>query len=661
MIRSVVALNFLLRFRKSILVLVDAWILISTLAFVNFLHDYFMQTPVGDYLTWRYVLLLLLIYYVVFKIFNIYESLWRYAAFDELKNLIIASSLSAVIFYAVQFVLQGFTFVTSLYILTVTLANLLMIIYRLAYRRYRAYKNQTVSGCCKKLLIVGAGDAGSLLIKEIIHETMYNEKQEYELISIFDDDPHKWGRLLHGVKVFGPISALPEACKKIAVDEIIIAIPSLSTARRKEIVDICRQTGCRVRILPDLALLLSRESKLLSAVRNIDIEDLLGRETISLDNPNIFSLIHDQVVLVTGGGGSIGSELCRQIAYYKPRKLIILDIYENTAYDLQQELLDKFENDLDLIIEIASVQDVPKMEALFREYSPQVVFHAAAHKHVPLMENAPIEAVENNIFGTYNVAKIACKYDTKNFIFISTDKAVNPSSIMGATKNYGEVICQAMNTLGPTKFCSVRFGNVLGSHGSVIPLFQRQIAQGIPIKITHPEISRYFMTIPEAVSLIMQAATISKGGEIFILDMGEPIKILDLAEKLITLSGLVPYVDIPIIFTNLRPGEKLHEELFKQKETVSKTMHDRVFISQPPQISMIKVYAALDSFKEAINNEDRELLINVLKKEIPCYQPAEEASALCLEQEREEEQDLISIPSRASWQAKQKLPQVINK
>jgi len=643
-------------------VLIDAWILISTLALVNFLRDYFIATPIGDYISWHYVLLLLLIYYVIFKIFNIYESLWRYAAFDELKNLIIASSLSAVIFYAVQFIIQGFTVATSLYILTVTLANLLMIIYRLVYRRYRTYKNQTVSGYCKNLAIVGAGDAGSLLIKEIIHETMFNEKQEYKLVSVFDDDPHKWGRLLHGVRISGPINSLPDACKEVAIDEIIIAIPSLSTDRRKEIVDICRQAGCRVRTLPDLSLLLSRESKLLSAVRNIDIEDLLGREAVNLDNPNIFNLIHDRVVLVTGGGGSIGSELCRQIAYYKPQMLVILDIYENTAYDLQQELLDKFGDDLDLIIEIASIQDAKKMEALFRKYSPQVVFHAAAHKHVPLMESSPLEAVENNIFGTYNVVKMACKYDTKNFIFISTDKAVNPSSVMGATKNYGEIICQAMNTVGPTEFCAVRFGNVLGSHGSVIPLFQRQIAQGIPIKITHPDISRYFMTIPEAVSLIMQAATISKGGEIFILDMGAPVKILDLAEKLISLSGLVPYVDIPIVFTRLRPGEKLNEELFKQKETISKTMHDRVFIGQPPQVNMMKVYAALDNFKDAIDKEDPELLIAALQKEIPNYRPAREMD-ICIKQEIKiaEDQRLISIQTNAAWQAKQQFPQVINK
>lgn len=654
-------MNFLLRFRKIILVLIDAWILISSLALVNFLGNYFTQATIDAYISWRYVFLLLLIYYIIFKIFNIYESLWRYAAFDELKNLIIASSFSAVIFYAIQVFLQGITADTSLYIITVTLANLLMIIYRLVYRRYRAYKNQTVSGCCKKLVIVGAGDAGSLLIKEIIHETMFNDKQEFRLIAIFDDDPHKWGRLLNGVKVTGPISVLPEACKEAAVDEIIIAIPSLSIVRRKEVVDICRQAGCRVRTLPELSLLLSRESKLLSTVRNIDIEDLLGRETVNLDNPNILHLIQDQVVLVTGGGGSIGSELCRQIAYYKPQRLIILDIYENTAYDLQQELLDKFEDGFDLVVEIASVQDVKKMEAIFRKYSPQIVFHAAAHKHVPLMERAPIEAVENNIFGTYNVAKMACKYDTKNFIFISTDKAVNPSSVMGATKNYGEIICQAMNTIGPTKFCAVRFGNVLGSHGSVIPLFQRQIAQGIPIKITHPEISRYFMTIPEAVSLIMQATTMSKGGEIFILDMGEPIKILDLAEKLISLSGLVPYVDIPIIFSQLRPGEKLNEELFMQKENVLKTMHDRVFVGQPPQVNMMKVYAALDNFKDAINEEEPESLIAALQKEIPCYRPARE-EIVCQGSETEEEKHkLTSIQTNALWQSKQQLSQVINK
>jgi len=658
-------MQFLLKFRKVILAIIDAWILISSMALFNFFHNYFVQVPMANYMSWRYVLLLLMVYYVVFKIFNIYESLWRYAAFDELKNLIIASTLAAIIFYCIQVFLQGFI-IGNLYIFTVIFANFLMTIYRLVYRRYRSYKNQTVSNCSKNLAIVGAGDAASLLMKEIIHENMYNEKQEYKLALIFDDDPLKKGRLLHGVKVSGPISSLPDVCNEVAIDEIIIAIPSLPTARRKEVVDICRQAGCRVRTLPDLSLLLSRESNLLSALRNIDIEDLLGRETVNLDNPHIFNFIHDQVVLVTGGGGSIGSELCRQIAYYQVKRLIILDNYENNAYELQQELIDTYGDNLDLNVEIASIRDVARMDTIFRKYQPQVVFHAAAHKHVPLMESAPLEAVENNIFGTYNIAQMACKYDTKKFIFISTDKAVNPSSVMGATKNYGEVICHSMNTLGSTEFSAVRFGNVLGSHGSVIPLFQRQIAQGLPIKITHPEISRFFMTIPEAVSLIMQAATMSEGGEIFILDMGEPVKILDLAEKLISLSGLVPYVDVPIVFTQLRPGEKLNEELFKQKETVNKTMHDRVFIGQQPTVGILKVYAALERFKYAINIGDPELMITTLQDEIPCYNPAREALAFSADDEIEvelelEKQKLVSIQNSATWQAKQQLSQVINK
>ena len=658
-------MQLLLKFRKVILVLIDAWILISSLALIGFFHDYFVQVPMVDTMSWRYVLLLLLTYYVVFKIFNIYESLWRYAAFDELKNLIIASSLSAIIFYAIQVFLQGFTS-GILYIIAAILANSLMIMYRLAYRRYRAYKNQTASNCYKKLAIVGAGDAASLLIKEIIHETMFNEKQQYKLVLIFDDDPRKKGRFLHGVKIAGPISLLPSACQGVAIDEIIIAIPSLSTNRRKEVVDVCRQAGCLVRTLPDLSILLSRDAKLLSTVRNIDIEDLLGRETVNLDNPHIFNFIHDQVVLVTGGGGSIGSELCRQIAYYQAKKLVILDIYENNVYDLQQELLDKYGDALDLSVEIACIRDNSKIDALFRKYQPQVVFHAAAHKHVPLMENSPLEAVENNIFGTYNIAQTACKYDTKKFIFISTDKAVNPSSVMGATKNYGETICQAMNTIGTTQFSAVRFGNVLGSHGSVIPLFQRQIAQGLPIKITHPDITRFFMTIPEAVSLIMQAATMSKGGEIFILDMGEPVKILDLAEKLISLSGLTPYVDVPIVFTQLRPGEKLNEELFKQKETVSKTMHDRVFIGQQPVVGILKVYKALERFKYAINMGDPELMITTLQEEIACYSPNREAVAFCADDEIEEDMELenlkfISAQTHTARKLNNQLSQVITK
>ena len=464
-------------------------------------------------------------------------------------------------------------------------------------------------------MIIGAGEAGNVLLREIKRSSHLPMK----VVCFIDDDPLKQGYYMNDVPIAGDRNAIGEMVKKYEVDEIYIALPSVSINQRRELMNICNDTGCKIKILPGIYQLMNGEVKV-SKLRNVEIEDLLGRDPISVNMNQIASYVENRTVMVTGGGGSIGSELCRQVAARHPRKLIIVDIYENNAYDIQMELRNAHP-ELKLDVRIASIRDGEKIDALFNELRPEVVYHAAAHKHVPLMEDSPNEAIKNNVFGTLNVVRAADKYHVKRFILISTDKAVNPTNIMGASKRMCEMIIQAFSRHSRTVFTAVRFGNVLGSNGSVIPLFKKQIAHGGPVTVTDKNIIRYFMTIPEAVSLVMQAGIFAKGGEIFVLDMGEPVKIDDLARNLIKLSGFTPDVDIPIIYTGLRPGEKLYEELLMDEEGLQKTENGSIFIGHPLDFDEEVYFEKLHHLRGTIDDMHQDAIRDEVQKIVSTYHP----------------------------------------
>lgn len=464
----------------------------------------------------------------------------------------------------------------------------------------------------KKVLIIGAGSAGSMILKEI----QTTNKLKYNVVGFVDDDKNKSGTYISGIKVFGPTENIKAYADATDADMIIIAIPTASSQETKRISRLCLETRCETKILPGIYQILDDEVSV-SRLRDVDVQDLLGRDPINLNVDEIMGYIKDEVVLVTGGGGSIGSELCRQIASHEPKQLIILDIYENNAYEIEQELKRKHPK-LNLLTLIASVRDSVKMDDVFRTHRPTIVFHAAAHKHVPLMETSPNEAVKNNIIGTYKVAKCADRYNVKRFVQISTDKAVNPTNIMGATKRVCEMIIQAFAKKSSTRFVAVRFGNVLGSNGSVIPLFKKQIAEGGPVTLTHKDIIRYFMTIPEAVSLVLQAGAYAEGGEIFVLDMGEQVKIYDLACNLIRLSGYEPEKDIEIKITGLRPGEKLYEERLMAEEGMKRTANDRISIGKPLEIDEQKLFDALDMLYDQAYSESTKMK-QLVHELVPTY------------------------------------------
>lgn len=464
----------------------------------------------------------------------------------------------------------------------------------------------------QRVLIVGAGSAGTTILREI----QTSEKLNKVAVGFIDNDERKIGTTVLGVKVLGKCEDIVEIAKKANADSIIIAIPSTSAKVLKEITQLCLQTGCDVKTLPGLYQLIDGNVSV-SRLRDVDVQDLLGREPVRVNLDEVMGYIEEQVVLVTGGGGSIGSELCRQIATHNPKQLIILDIYENNAYEIEQELKRKLPN-LNLLTLIASIRDSGKMEDVFKTYRPDIVFHAAAHKHVPLMETSPNEAVKNNILGTYKVVRCADKYGVKKFVQISTDKAVNPTNIMGATKRVCEMIIQAFSRKSKTQFVAVRFGNVLGSNGSVIPLFKKQIAEGGPVTVTHKDIIRYFMTIPEAVSLVLQAGAYAKGGEIFVLDMGEQVRIYDLAVNLIKMSGLEPDKDIEIKVTGLRPGEKLYEERLMAEEGLEKTANDRISIGKPIEMDDEHLFATLEKLYDEAYAETEQMK-DLVKELVPTY------------------------------------------
>ena len=561
---------------------------------------------------------------LIFRFFNIYKILWKYAGITEAFILIGACALSTSLQYIVmQTVLPRILGNTDLAlprsypIIAFLLLALAEGVFRFAYRlrdmARTSYGVRPKADGRARTMLIGAGKAGSLLLRDLANNPASSHNN---VVCVIDDDKSKKGHYLNNIPIVGGKDKIKEACEKYNVEEIIIALPSVSAQERRAVIDACGEVNCRLRTVPALYQLAGGDLSA-SQLRDVKIDDLLGRDSVNVNVDEIIGYVSGKTVLVTGGGGSIGSELCRQIARHKPKKLIIFDIYENNAYALQQELLSSGE-ELDLEVLIGSVRDKDRVDMIFEKYRPEVVYHAAAHKHVPLMEDSPNEAVKNNVFGTRNVADAAHRFASSVFVFISTDKAVNPTNIMGATKRLCELVVEYYSRVSRTKFVAVRFGNVLGSNGSVIPLFRKQIDAGGPVTVTHKDIIRYFMTIPEAVSLVLQAGAYAEGGEIFVLDMGKPVRIDDLARKMIKLSGYEPDKDIKIVYTGLRPGEKLYEELLMSEEGLRKTPNDLIFIGKLTDIDIDSFPAKLDGLYEACErNEPR--IKEMMRELVPTY------------------------------------------
>ncbi len=569
---------------------------------------------------WRYLPINIVLTIFIFYLFHLYTSLWSYAGTTEMASTVEACVISAVV-QAIGMHLLNYRMPRSFYFLYGMCLLLLVITSRFAYRLFRTWvEKRTQKAVNRNVMVIGAGEAGNSLIREM-NTSKYIKKN---VMCVIDDDPKKIGNYIHGVKVVGNRNDIIEYAAQYDIDEIIIALPSLSKKEQKEILDICKETKCELKTLPGIYQLVNGEVNV-SQLRKVSVVDLLGRDPIQVDLDSIMNYVNGKVVLITGGGGSIGSELCRQIATKNPKQLIVVDIYENCAYDIQQELKLKHP-ELNLVVLIASVRNTKRMEDIFSKYKPDIVYHAAAHKHVPLMEDSPNEAIKNNVMGTWKTAQAAAANGVKKFVMISTDKAVNPTNIMGATKRICEMIIQAYNDKSDTEFVAVRFGNVLGSNGSVIPLFKKQIEAGGPVTVTHPDIIRYFMTIPEAVSLVLQAGAYARGGEIFILDMGDPVKILDLAKNLIRLSGYVPGEDIEIKFTGLRPGEKLYEELLMEEEGMRDTANKLIHIGRPIEFDEKEFFEKLERLKEESKDEAADVR-EWIKELVPTYMTPEERQA----------------------------------
>ena len=553
---------------------------------------------------------------VMFALFNLYNSLWEFAGYNELVRIGCASVASALVNFVLMMAIEdsrmplSFPIVYSMLLAAGT--GTLRLIYR-ALRRKRADRSTAEK---KRTMLIGGGQAGAMVLREF----RYSAHSENKVVCVIDDDRSKWGNFIQGVKIVGGKESIVLAAEKYNVEEIILAIPSASRRQKLDILEICHATGCKLRTLPGLYQLANGEVSI-QKIREVDIEDLLGRDIVKIDLNEVAGYIEDKVVLVTGGGGSIGSELCRQAATQKPKTLIIFDIYENNAYELQMELR-RQHPELNLVVLIGSVRDKGRVDYVFDKYRPDIVCHAAAHKHVPLMEDSPLEAIKNNVFGTYNVAEAADRYGARRMILVSTDKAVNPTNVMGASKRICEMVVQMWNGRSKTEYVAVRFGNVLGSAGSVIPLFRRQIKEGGPVTVTDKNVIRYFMTIPEAVQLIFQAGAYAKGGEIFVLDMGEPVRIDDLARNMIRLSGLEPDLDIPIVYTGLRPGEKLYEELLLSGEGMQKTANDLIYIGGEAPFDEALLSEKLTELSELHEGEEM-LLRTKISELVPTYHMTE--------------------------------------
>ncbi|MCM1182549.1 MAG: polysaccharide biosynthesis protein [Roseburia sp.] len=603
--------------RRMVLVLIDIMTVCVSGIIPLWIRFELKYSDIPDvYLTsaWDFMAVNVVITLIVFYLFRLYHSLWAFAGPTEVQNIVAACFLCAVLnFFGMK--LLRYEIPRSYYFMYAMVLTVITTGSRFSYRIMRGivHKRQNRKNGTR-VMIIGAGDAGNTVIKEITNSNY----STMTIKCIIDDNESKWGRFIQGIKIVGGRDRIVEYAALYGIDEIIIAIPSASRPTMRALVEICKETSCKLRTLPGIYQLVNGEVKV-SKLRNVDVEDLLGRDPIKVDLESILNEVRGKTVMVTGGGGSIGSELCRQLAGHQPARLIIVDIYENSAYEIQQELRYKYPN-LDLIVLIASVRNTKRMNSIMQEYRPDVIYHAAAHKHVPLMEVSPNEAIKNNVFGTWKTAQAAVQNGVKKFVLISTDKAVNPTNIMGASKRICEMIIQTYNRHYDTEFVAVRFGNVLGSNGSVIPLFKKQIAAGGPVTVTHPDIIRYFMTIPEAVSLVLQAGVYAKGGEIFVLDMGEPVKILDLAKNLIRLSGYKPDEDIKIEFTGLRPGEKLYEELLMNEEGLTDTENKLIHVGQPIEFDEKRFYVQLNNLKQAVENECADVR-PLLQEIVPTYVP----------------------------------------
>lgn len=567
-----------------------------------------------------HVLIIMAIKIIILYLFGLYKGLWKYAGTQEVLQTVAASfvSTASVILYLV-FIQESLP--RSIYVLSFIFDILLISLIRLSYRFIRGFGGSVSylpNSPMRRVMIVGAGDAGAIIIKELKNHAELKSKP----VVLIDDNKEKLHKRIAGIPIAGNRSDIPRLAQKYKIDEIIIAIPSAQRKEIQEIVGECKKTKCKLKILPGILELIDGQVSI-SKLRDVDIEDLLGRDEVQVDLKEISDYLNNKIVLVTGGGGSIGSELCRQIAAFEPKKLIALDIYENGVFEVQNEMRIKYP-ELDFEAVIASIRDSLRIKEIFSKHVPHVVFHAAAHKHVPLMEANPKEAVMNNVLGTKILADMAHEYGIEKFVLISTDKAVNPCNVMGATKRAAEMIIQAKSKTSKTQFSAVRFGNVLGSNGSVIPLFRKQIEEGGPVTVTHPEVTRYFMTIPEAVQLVIQAGAMADGGEIFILDMGQPVRIMELAENIIQLSGYRPYEDIEIKITGLRPGEKLYEELMLEEEGVEKTVHEKIYIGKPLEIDEEQLNAQLERISELLMNGEDELK-EFLSEMVPTYKMTAES------------------------------------
>lgn len=606
--------------RIAILVILDVMsIVTASFAALYIRFDFSFANIESQYMTQLEHILLpnilvTLLFYIIWKL---YRSVWRYASANELINIVFATTCTAVAQVVYCYVLNQ-KMPRSYYVLYWFLLTAMTSCIRFGYRILRlinskrtelAEKNRRIN-----VMVIGAGAAGNMILKEMESSRYLNLQAK----CIIDDQPGCHGKMLRGVPIVGGRDKILEAVPHYGIDEIILAIPSASVQVKKDILDICKETGCKLRTVPGVYQLVNGEVSV-SKLKEVEIEDLLGREPIRINTEEVFGYVSGKTILVTGGGGSIGSELCRQIASHNPKQLIIVDIYENNAYQIQQELIRKYP-DLNLLVLIASVRNTNRINSIFAQYRPDIVYHAAAHKHVPLMETSPNEAIKNNVMGTYKTAMAADKYGAEKFVLISTDKAVNPTNVMGASKRICEMVVQMMNQKSKTNFVAVRFGNVLGSNGSVIPLFKQQIAEGGPVTVTHPDIIRYFMTIPEAVSLVLQAGAYAKGGEIFVLDMGKPVKIVDLATNLIKLSGYKPGEDIEIKFTGLRPGEKMYEELLMDEEGLKKTANKLIFIGKPIDFETDVFERQLEKLIADAKKETTDIRSEI-KEIVPTYQP----------------------------------------
>ena len=620
--------DVLKKYRHSVLIIADIMIIIASyIAAILFLNIKIFN--VVDLI--KELCMAVLVYEVFLNILQMYKNMMRYEIGKDYIKYMFSCFCSIVSMLAISQILKLNYLGIRVNVLSGIFIAGMFVLYRLAGRSILArrtkniykkrFKDQVPENKPENLLIIGAGMGA----REIIIAIKNSMKEKYNIVGIVDDNTNKINHTILGVKVLGTRYDIPDIVKEHNVNIIFFAINRITPLSRRKIIEICQTTGVKTRVLPTTEELIEKQG-IMNSLRDVEIEDLLGRDAIKLDNKNISSLIKDKTVLVTGGGGSIGSELCRQIMKYNPKRLVIVDIYENNMYEVEVELKANYPK-AKIEALVASVRDKKRMDEIFDEFKPNIVFHAAAHKHVPLMEKSPLEAIKNNVFGTYNVVNTADKHNVERFVLISTDKAVNPTTIMGASKRVCEMIVQAKDKVSKTEYAAVRFGNVLGSNGSVIPLFKKQIAKGGPITVTHKDITRFFMTIPEAVGLILQAVTYAKGGEIFVLDMGEPVRIYDLAVSLIKLSGYEPGVDIQIEVTGLRPGEKLYEELLMAEEGLSSTKHNKIFISQPMHMEMAELEEKLQILKGLEEGQAvREKIKQTMKSVVPTYKEPEEAN-----------------------------------